>query len=342
MTGIPEPVPLPAKVADAHDASAERRRKQQQRLFLRNITVLIVVGVAMSWWAVEFTDVFPTIGGLLGLGGVFAWVAFLTNLITKERKEQIQADLEASVLLADNTATYALLVLLAFGLFAATQGTLVLIGAPDGPKRAVDIRDGDRLVTTIAVAANSTVKTQLFAGQARTLTVHTAGLPMRRVVLHAFDREELAVPSSFTAQPVILAHLPTSMTTSAMKARAIVSILRKGTKQWSGYGVVPHENYNGQSFWIGADADVAVPDRVRSNWIQEPREVMDRWSRPVAVNSAKPLRAGDVIRVCVLNADAADGTLASGEVTVLSPAQQQFPQLLELDLNADAPPGRCP
>ena len=59
----------------------------QLRVFVRNLVCLTLTGVAISLWLVEYTDFFPMLGGLLGLTGIFAWVAFLSNLISADRKK---------------------------------------------------------------------------------------------------------------------------------------------------------------------------------------------------------------------------------------------------------------
>ena len=55
-----------------------------------NLFTLLATGVVTSGWILYYTDYFPIVGGLLGLGGLFAWIAFLSNIIDPNRKKQFQ------------------------------------------------------------------------------------------------------------------------------------------------------------------------------------------------------------------------------------------------------------
>src|SRR4051794_1742544 len=89
-----------AKPAADEDLSAQTKPAPpgQLRYFVRNIVCLTVTGVAISLWLVQYTDFFPMVGGLLGLTGIFAWVAFLSNLVSDERKKELQAEIERRAL----------------------------------------------------------------------------------------------------------------------------------------------------------------------------------------------------------------------------------------------------
>ena len=54
-----------------------------------NLFTLLAIGVVTSGWILYYTDYFPVVGGLLGLGGLFAWVAFLSNIIDENRKKTV-------------------------------------------------------------------------------------------------------------------------------------------------------------------------------------------------------------------------------------------------------------
>jgi membrane protease YdiL (CAAX protease family) len=65
---------------------------------LGNIGLMGAIGVLFCWWIGLFTDLLPAIGGLLGLGGVFAWLAFVSRVLTEERTKSIQQSFEKFVL----------------------------------------------------------------------------------------------------------------------------------------------------------------------------------------------------------------------------------------------------
>ena len=55
--------------------------------FLPNLLLSILAGLLVSAWLLYCTDVFPAVGGLLGLGGLFTWIAFLLGLVSKSTKD---------------------------------------------------------------------------------------------------------------------------------------------------------------------------------------------------------------------------------------------------------------
>ena len=63
----------------------------QTREAIRNLALLSVCDVALSEWTLYYLDWFPVIGGLLGLGGLFAWLAFLANLISDRRGSSVRS-----------------------------------------------------------------------------------------------------------------------------------------------------------------------------------------------------------------------------------------------------------
>ena len=70
----------------------------QTRQAIRNLALLFVCGFALSGWPLYYTDWFPVTGGLLGLGRLFALLAFLANLISDERKAEFQEAFDAHIL----------------------------------------------------------------------------------------------------------------------------------------------------------------------------------------------------------------------------------------------------
>jgi|GEM_PF-3362086 len=322
---------------DLATAQAARAARTSFRLFVRNVTVLVAVGVAISWWLVEFTDFFPTIGGLLGLGGIFAWAAFLSNLIREDRKKEMQQAIETKVLLVSSTTLYALLVLMLFVVCVAMRSTIIVIGPPDGEKRVVELRSGNDVIETINVGAGEKVKRSIFVPlQNNVVVAKVVGLPETNVRLEHFGRQTLAVPYSFTSQPTLLAVLPSSLVTSAREAT--IRILRKRGDAWMVEDESTLPQYNGRSIWVGCSADVKVPAPVITQWQSDglSSAVVKRLRDPVATTTT-PLESGTELRVCVANGAA--GIIASGETTVAGRGKEAFPQQLVLDEGDDA--GRC-
>ncbi len=86
----PAPFPpsrSPSKVdsiASGKDQAASRALPEQG-CYLLNLLLLVATGILLSAWTLYYTDLFPLVGGLLGLGGLFAWITFHSHLITEER-----------------------------------------------------------------------------------------------------------------------------------------------------------------------------------------------------------------------------------------------------------------
>jgi hypothetical protein len=312
------------------DANDERVLRTQFRRFVLNLVVIILTGVLISTWLVEYTDFFPTVGGLLGLGGVFAWIAFLSNLVSDDRKKEMQAALEKRVLLGRWAAVFALVVMLAFAIFAYTRGTLVLVGANDGQKRAVEVFRTGKKLATIDVPAGESTRTSVFVQPPAELTLKSPGLPPLAVTLEHLRRTTIHLPQSFTGQPILLASMPPDLALSASGASVEVLIKRKSTQQWARYGGIKAGLYAGESIWIGCGNDVVVPQTVKTDWLTYPSAssaVQRRWGKTVSAGVA-PLNEGDAIKIVVTNSGG--GPMAAGDADILSPKSQPFPQLLQL------------
>ena len=131
----PQPGPRPAS-----DPSEEPARGPEPvgRVF-SNLLLLSLLGVAASVWVWFYTEWFPVIGSLLGLGGVFTWLAFLSGLLKDERKEQLQELLDRRVFAARGLVTALLAVVVALGLGASLFGAVVVRSTADSRDRTVAV-----------------------------------------------------------------------------------------------------------------------------------------------------------------------------------------------------------
>jgi hypothetical protein len=322
-------------VVDPDEPEGRQLVRADLRLFVRNSIAIAAVGVGCSWWILYYTDWFPLVGGLLGLGGLFAWIAFLANLVSDDRKEELQNALDQGVLSRPNTTTYAVSIAVLLLAAAGFWGTIV-IRAP-GEDRVVEVRDGDRVIDTIEVPASTEVKRLLFVRGTRDVVLSTPGLPELGVTVHNLLRTTVVAPKSFTAQPVLLARVPPDLGASKSNSKVRIRIKRARATVWTDYGEIPLGQYDGESIWIGSPGDVRVPPDVKEEWDAGVAGVtaeikalyMTRWMRTKGVGAGKPLRVNDHIRVCVMTDDG-KGEKAFAEAIVLSRAEQKFPQQLLL------------
>ncbi len=311
--------------APANDVARDSR---ELRLFVRNVALLIVAGVAISWWLLEFTDVFPAVGGFFGLAGIFAWIAFLGNLVKDDRKKQLQDVLETRFLLSTTTTAVTMVVFVLFGCWVALHGALILIAPGDGTKRVLEIRDDAATLETIELAPGETVKVPFWIRQRRrSLVVKTAGLPELGVTIPRAGRAKIVIPQSFQDQPVVFAlgfsreeDLASLGPSPSLRAQ-----IRRGHGVWQEYGRLAPGAYAAESVWIGASPDTELPPSLR--------ERQKTQAQPKALGAEQPLRVGDEIRLCVMNSES--GEVAFGELTVLDRKQRSFPQELRLEMIPD-------
>jgi len=295
-----------------------------------------------------YTDWFPVVGGLLGLGGLFAWVAFVSGLLTDERKEQFQKEFERRVLLARRTCQAVLLVGAVLLLCASAHGSIVLQSLGDGRDRRVEIGPAGAERPSIPgdLPPNTVRKDLVLTGWwRRSFRVKVSGLPAAQIDVAPFQRRIVATPSAFVERPVVLIRPEprVSNTAEAWAERSpLALVVRRGEE------VLGHvESYGGEAVWVGCDADVLVPDSVISRWRLEmlhkeiPEEVLTRWSVPLAVAEDVTLQAGDTIRADLLFRDGR--VYVTGQVTVqpLSPGRS-FVRELHLDLPRPSSPANPP
>jgi positive regulator of sigma E activity len=59
------------------------------RIYFTNLLLILVAGVFACWWTIFYSDWFDVLGGLLGLGGAFTWLAFISNMLREERVKEL-------------------------------------------------------------------------------------------------------------------------------------------------------------------------------------------------------------------------------------------------------------
>lgn len=306
-------------------------------LFWLNLVLLILLGVGISGWLLRYTDWFPIVGGLLGLGGAFAWIAFLTNIVGDARKKQLQQWLDQSVLQRWHATVYiAVLAILGLGV-ASSQGTIV-----------VEHLEGsaDRLVRIYAVAAQPDAEpTALVAGPVRLTPgatqkhlmttswlnrtefwIEVTGLPAIRETVRGWHRAELVVPGSFISRPVILVR------PDAVVSRTASNIKYQLTVEVDGAAIGELDDYQGELVWIGCNIGVTVPTERRERWREELIEGTHPppgWSRHKHIAPWRLLRPGQDVVVRLLKEDKTEYVVASATVGVPE-RSGDFPQEIVL------------
>jgi hypothetical protein len=330
----PEGADAPPQVAAALPPPAFSR-------VFANLVFLVVLGVGISGWILIYTDWFPIVGGLLGLGGLFAWIAFVSGLLTKARKEQLQEQFDTSFLRSRRTLLVLIVIPLLFALWASRHGTIIVQSLGDDHDRTLTItRDASPEKTAfqqlpLHLSPRSVRKILVATGwTGSTYRVKLSGLPAIRLEVPPLRQRLVASPASFLAHPALLVR-PTERVSTNMETMPMRLEITRGGKTWS----IPKEKYRGETVWVGCDADVVIPDRLINRWRLEPgaEQNMPRWTTPLSLSEIVELEKGDRVQIA-LRRDEDNGIYASAEAVVDAYVPERgFAQEVRLDHRAPTP-----
>ncbi|MGH9347639.1 MAG: hypothetical protein ACRD26_10275, partial [Vicinamibacterales bacterium] len=222
-----------------------------------NLALWLLLGVLVSAWCLYYTDWFPAVLGLFGLTGIFAWAAFLANLLREERKKEFQEAFERA-LMRQRSLAWLAIVFAALLAFAAGHGSLQVESYEAGGPRGIRItKPGDVSSAQRAVLKPLSTHKQLLAASwfrsswpgPREYHVKVSGLPPRLVEINLLRRTPLVVPSSFL-RPVLLvrpsANLAAAASGSAGPLKLVVSVRRKNSPTEERFRI---EEYRGNAVW---------------------------------------------------------------------------------------------
>jgi hypothetical protein len=328
--GGPSPIAGPSPPSATADAG---KGAGEARTLAANLALLAGLGVLVSAWILFYTDWFPLVGGILGLGGLFAWAAFLGGLLTEERKKSLQIAFERSVLLDRRTPRAALAAGVVVVLWASLHGSLVLDSRVDERGRRVAVVEQGTSVTPDTerdyLLPHVEQKRLVFTGWwGRRLTVKVSGLPAAPLTVWPLQPARLVVPASFAERLVLLVRLsPTLGADAAGEPRALV--VRRGGKTLA---TIPAAQYRGEAVWVACDEDVEIPERIVNRWRLElarmfertpnpagEKEVLNRWTAPLATGDLT-LHPGDRIEVALLAFDPKERQIACRRLRLRSSA----------------------
>ncbi|HVT60493.1 MAG TPA: hypothetical protein VHR45_19120 [Thermoanaerobaculia bacterium] len=282
-----------------------------------NLAVLAGVGIIVSGWILYYTDWFPIVGGLLGLGGAFAWAAFLSGLLTGERKKELQDGFERCFLGSGLTWKISILVGMVFALCCSLYGSVVLDTSGDDHGRLISVipanaprAAGDQ---EYLVPHGEQKRVVLTGWLGRPYVVKVSGLPAAFPKVHPFGHTRLRLPADLWIRPVLLVRLAPTLGADAAQGLFSLTVKSDGKE----IGRIASDRYRGESVWVGCDVDVAIPDRLLNQWRIElarmfretpavsrrEEEVLGRWMAPLAVAEETPSRVGDKIEVTLAAAD---------------------------------------
>lgn len=277
-------------------------------LYSLNLILLIATGVWLSLWFHHNSEWFPLIGGLLGLGSFFAWIAFVTNLLTDERKARYQELFDTRVL--SNPVSGAFIVafnLALIGLFPASNGGLKLTNTS---ATSIELRmDGD--ADPLFIGPNQTRKYFVpvpFLGSGE-LGLQINDAPALSVPVHAFERSALILPDAAWRRPLVLIR-PRFADYDTFASRNSVHYLKLESCEGASdascrvlfNGLDRDDRYFGTAFIVGTKRPVTLPQTMTRRWqaLGWRGDVISLWSTPRQPTSPTALKQDDRVRVSLL------------------------------------------
>ncbi len=292
---MPPQAGTPAPTLAATASPASPTSAGDTRLVLANLAALGALGVGISLWVLACTDWFPVVGGLLGLGGAFAWIAFVSGLLTEDRKKALQLEIERAVLLRPGLWRIVAGLALAFGIGISLFGTLELRSLDEREQRVLQIQRASATFPTdereawiLPPFARS--RKLVFTGwRFRDLRVRIEGLPFQTFRVGPLIPTAITVPASFENRKVALVRADANITAAvAVPMRRYYLAI---TLDDSLIGLLPGP-FRGQSVWVGCHADVKLPEQLIEQWRRETPNLPTPWLAPLSVAEETSLDRG--------------------------------------------------
>jgi hypothetical protein len=259
-------------VSPASPATAPLPGPPPKSWVVRNVVTLVVVGVLVSAWLIRFTDWFETAAGLLALGGVLSWLAFVSRAIPEDRLKHLQEQLAAPVLESARTWKVCLGVLGTLLVVSLFVGSLQVEGGKSGFDARVQVyRPGaDRqAVDSDYLPANGRVRSLwwVWPWSSRDLSVKATDLPEGTVRVRPtcwpWWGPTMCVAPNDLYRPVVLLAAHPSLVNEADKSKdAFRLFVTVGDQQYE-------TSFDGHSLWIGCrsgDFEVPAEVRLRPEW----------------------------------------------------------------------------
>ena len=284
---------------------------QNTRHVIANLVAFIAGAAVFSWWMLARTDWFPVVAGLLGLGGVFAWFAFLGNLISSERKAEFQKLFDEKILQCSGVWIALIGLFLILIIAGSFFGTLEVDNLATARGRVIEVREiqngapETNDVERFALAPRSNAKVLLgtIIFSSSEYQVKTPDLPATRVRVESFQVAKVIVPDTFIETPVILARPQAAEVGTLAQSKFRLQVFVNEKK------IAEKSDYRGQAVWVGAGESVKIPDRLLDQWRFEfisnglNSAEVSRWRTPISMAPQYIFPPGANVTLKVLRAD---------------------------------------
>jgi hypothetical protein len=286
------PVPVIAAPISPSSCSAPAR---DTGLILANLAALSALGVGISFWVLTCTDWFPVVGGLLGLGGVFAWLAFVSGLLTEDRKKALQLDIEKVVLLQPGLWKTVVGLALAFGMGVSLFGTVELRSLDAKEQRVFPIQRAssstpvDEREAWILPPFERSRKLVFTGWQFRDLRVRIGGLPVETFRVGPLIPARITVPASFELRKIALVRADKTVTDAVASPERLYYLAVTLDNVLIGFSTEP---FRGETVWVGCHSDTKLPDQLIEQWRREAPNIPMPWLSPLSVAEEISLEGG--------------------------------------------------
>lgn len=313
------------------------RQTLGRSLFGINLILIWIFGVSALAWTLFYTDWFPEVGGVLALGGVFSWLAFVGRILSDDRIKAMQAWIDR-YFLSRLAATLALMALIvAEVVWTGHRSTIRIESLQETAERVVRVYTPAGALTAgpLQLPTHGQLHILLASGgDPLRIFLKVSGYPNQEVALQPREIAERFVPDSFL-RPVILLRPTVDLIESVANHPAKLQVLTGGhTAVIAGF--------TGQAVWIGCDDDVDIPPALQDAWraelgARQKPELVQKWLNPeAAVFAGEPnlaLRPRQSIQV------KEEGWRTPLKVITVRPVvtRASFPQVEDLDVPKTAP-----
>jgi hypothetical protein len=320
-----ERVPLAGKCL--YEPPTERELQWPSSRGLALLILLLTVSLA---WIYGMTDWFAGVTTALTFGGFFVWLGTILGLLPEGQNKRLREYIY-DVLFARRAfqrVCGGLIVLVLVAVVFAGSFTVRL--AEDGAAyRNVTVRPlhwgrGDAEWLSMGEACRFPFLTAPF--KSRRVEVKVSGYPAQVVDVRPFRCPTLRAPKAFHRELLVFRPSFKLVLQNVGELDMVVSV----------GGQSDATKLGGRAKWFGCDADVAVPEKAKAQWLAQgiahPALVQLYWLAPEAITDAKGQPPPRLLPASVVHYKITfpNGASKEADVTVL-PKDVQYPQVVEVE-----------